>query len=207
MTLTPQEFEKLKGLLSTNVSSSEILNSSEDNRGYFERVGSKLKSNAEDITSSMKSAFTQPTITKGMSPLDILKTTATKAVDIPRAALRTVGGIASAITTPIFEAPGIKQTLEGIGSAISQIPGAEWLGKNLATLAEQNPEIAKDIQNAADIFAVKGISKIPFAQKSVSAGVSDITKIPGNVVKSVSNVFPLLPVYLLSNKLAEYKKK
>lgn len=187
MALTPQEFEKLKGLLSSSKTASETFNNVPQETGYFERVGSKLKSNAEDITSSMKTALTAPEIVKG-DPLQTASNIMSRGVfDVPRAALRTVGGVASAITTPIFEAPGIKETISGIGSQIAKIPGAKWLGENLATLAEQNPEIAKDLQNVLDITAVKGLGKIPTMNKSVGQAGKDIVSAPGKLTRGVLN--------------------
>lgn len=166
--------------------SAEQAKQPEEGPGYFGTAGNKLKSNVEDITSSMKTFMTGPQVNAN----DNLGQTLSKGAgyflrDVPRAALRTVGGIASAITTPIFNAPGIKQAIGDMGYSLSKIPGAKWLGENLGKLAAEHPEIAKDLTNIGDIAAVSGMGSTSLMKKSVSQAGKDIVSAPGNIVNTL----------------------
>jgi len=124
--------------------------------GYFERVFGAYKEAGEDIMSGVQKGAEQMGrgIKKGKSVggfMDML-------IGGLRGGLRTVGGVAGATFAPITEAPGIKQALEGIGTGISKIPGVEELARKATILAENNPEIAKDLGDIVNI-AVLGTGK------------------------------------------------
>jgi len=194
MALSKEEFIQLrrKGLSTNQIVKFESGQSSlerepeEDTPNYFQRVGKQYFEVAQDIQSSVGKALTPPK--KGATPLEIGK----EALEIPRAGLRTVGGITKAAFAPIAEAPGIKQLLEGIGFGIQKLSETEAIqsmAKDTQPLfdivykyAEEHPEQAKDVKNLVDIAVLKGGKSI---EKPISKTVGKATeKVGVGLIKS-----------------------
>jgi hypothetical protein len=112
---------------------------------YFQRVGSKLMETGKEVTEAV------------MKPSKMVEQEEQpESVDFLRVGLRTAGAVARTPFDIIGELPGVKQSLEGIGSLIGKIPGVEEVVKNGVELATKYPEIAKDIQNIVDIATLGG---------------------------------------------------
>lgn len=73
-----------------------------------------------------------------------------------RAGLRTVGNVAGAALSPIFEAPVIKQATEALSRGITKIPGATNVIGKVTDLAKKNPEVAKDVESIINILTLGG---------------------------------------------------
>lgn len=108
---------------------------------YLGRVIEGYKTAAGDIKSGIKEAAGQ------MQEGHILK-------GVKTAALRTVGGVAEAAFDPITEVPIVKKGIEKVGEEVKKIPGVEEKIQQLSKIAQDHPEIAKDIKNAVDILAL-----------------------------------------------------
>lgn len=137
--------------------------------GYIERVGSDLSKTAQDITSSVNKLAQGPGVKEG----DTLTQELTKGVEyfgktVPEAALRTVGGIARTPFDIIGELPGVKQTLDKIGSLIGKVPGVKEVVEKAGEIAQKHPDLAKDVQNVVDIaaFGSGGIIEKPIQKIS-----------------------------------------
>lgn len=161
MALNTQQFNQLRASLANkqkDMSDQGI--DVEKQKGYFQRLGSGLIETATGITEQGKKTFTTPksipeAIQKGV-------------VEVPRTALRVVGGVAKTAISPIIEAPGVKQSLEFIGEKIGQIPGVDYIIQNATQLSQKYPEISKDIQNILDITVLKGMGR---AGKPIEKGI------------------------------------
>lgn len=149
---------------------------------YLQRVGSEYAKAGESIISGIKEGAKQ------MEQGQFLRGAKT-------AALRTVGGVAEATFAPITEAPMIKSTLEAVGEGIQKIPGATESMQKVNKLAEQHPELAKDIKNVIDIatLGVGGVAEKPVlgaikkgGEKIVSAEEKILSKVAPKVEEKMA---------------------
>ena len=132
--------------------------------GFLQRVGGRFAEAAEDIVGGVQEGARL--IGEGHEQAKDagiggqIKGAFKSIAGAGRAALRTVGGVAGAAFAPITEAPGVHQTLDFVAGQIAKIPGVTDLIQNASELAEQNPEIAKDIQNVVDIAILASSAKV-----------------------------------------------
>ena len=148
--------------------------------GYFSRVGGSLaetgKETLEDITQLGGESIQE--FQKPQESLfgGLLKGTGSAL----RAGLRTAGGVARSVFTPILEAPVVKPALEKVGQAITKIPGAEPTIQKLSEWSVKYPEAAKDIENIIDITALTGL---PAVTKPVGAVTGEVATKAGRVLE------------------------
>jgi hypothetical protein len=144
--------------------------------GYFNNVWNQYKKSGQEIVSGIKEGATQ--MSKGLlakptlSPVEQTKNILNTLGGAKTSALRTAGGVAGAVFTPITEAPGIKQGLEKAGETIAKAPGAEFIASKIGEFSQTNPELAKDLQNILDIAGLglgKAVEK-PLQSAVVKAG-------------------------------------
>lgn len=159
--------------------------------GYFQRVGSEYMKAAEDFSSAFGKAITPPKVVKGDLLASGKNLVEKVGIDVPRAVLRGLGGVAGTVYTPIVEAPGIKQTLELAGSKVEDLSKTKPIQKiaqysqpfadTLLKTLEENPELGKDIKNIVDIYIVgKGLNQSKLLPKEKSI----ITKTGEKLTKS-----------------------
>lgn len=151
---------------------------------YLQRVGGAYKNAAQDITNAVtdKSGALSGAINEAntaKTPVDALKGVANTAAEETRVGLRTAGAVAGATFAPITEIPAIKNFVGAVASQILKIPGVEHIVQNASQLAEQNPTLAKDIQNIVDIVSLAGAGKVDKA---------DIAKNAETIVNKTSEV-------------------
>ena len=192
-TITSEQFKKIYG------ESAVSFTEPQKEPGYFQRVGGQLTETATGITEQSKKLFagpqTQPDDTLG----EQLKSGAEYfGVEVPRTALRVVGGVAKTAYTPIVEAPGIKNLLNAIGFGIkilSDTKPIQEIAKYTQPLADiilkmkdENPEIAKDIENALDIYAVNKLGRTKIGQMPVEEAGKKIASGAGKVAGTISGI-------------------
>ena len=98
--------------------------------GYFSRLGIGYLEAAKSIISEVQRPA--QLAEEGASPLRV-------GAAVAETGLRTVGKVAETAFAPITEAPGIKQGIEFAGSAISKIPGMDFITKKIADFSLQHP--------------------------------------------------------------------
>jgi len=157
-----------------------------EEQGYLGRVGSAYAQAGKDITSGIQQSAQD--ISQGMEQGglagvgQVLK-------GVARAGLRTVGGVAGATFAPITEAPVIKDTISAIGKGVASIIPTEVI-QGASQLAQDNPEIAKDISNVVDIAGL-GLGKV--AESPLKAGLVTGAKKTAEVVgRGVSGIAPAI---------------
>lgn len=146
-----------------------------EEQGYLGRVGSAYAQAGKDITSGIQQSaqdISQGAEQGGLAGFgQVLK-------GIARAGLRTVGGVAGATFAPITEAPVIKDTISAVGKGVASIIPTEVM-QGVSQLAQDNPEIAKDISNVVDIAGL-GLGKV--AESPLRAGLVTGAKKTAEVV-------------------------
>lgn len=150
---------------------------------YIQRVGEQYTQSGKDIVSGIQSGASQ--IEKGIQQGGIksLSGTANILGGEVRSGLRTVGGVAKAAFAPIIEAPGIKQTLEFIGSKIAGIPEVQQIATKANELSKQYPEYAKDIKNVVDIATLYGGKAI---EKPIQKATTKVGQEVGKTIEGIT---------------------
>lgn len=129
-------------------------------KGFFGRVWDEYGEAGKDITEGIKEGADQ------MAKGQFFRGAKT-------AALRTVGNVAEAAFAPIFEAPGIHQTLDYAGEKLAQVPLVQNIASGVNKFSETHPEVAKDIGNA---FAIATLGFGKTAEKPVQEALESAGK-------------------------------
>lgn len=196
--LTPQQKQKLKnaGYSDSKIAAFEVARAEKEPQapqepGYLQRVGSGLKEQA--LRAAQGAETGAQALEQGVNMTDANgiitpKGVATAVGGALRSGLRAAGSAATAIQTPIVEAPGVKQATQAVvGGAmkgIQELPGGAEAFQKLRDLAVKNPEIAKDVEDifnlvTTDAGAEGAIDVAKVGAKQVAQGIDTIaSKVP-----------------------------
>lgn len=178
------------GVTSEQTNSSEQVK--EEKPNYFQIIGNSLKTTATEFTDQAKKALTPPEVVEN-NPMQTGKNILSRAIDVPEAALRFVGGVAKTVLSPIAEIPIVKNSLEKIGGVIGKIPGIDYVVNKAGELSQQYPEASKDIQNIIDIATVAGtgLAETPAKEalsKGTELGVKGAKKLGEEAVDTATDI-------------------
>ena len=170
--------------------------------GYLQRVGSGLKEQALRAAQGIETGATA--MEQGLNMTDANGIITPKGVvtavgGLLRSGLRAAGSAANAISTPIVEAPGVKQATEtvvgGAMKGLQELPGGAEAFQKLRDLAVKNPEIAKDVEDIFNLVTTGGGAKV------AEVGVEGVAKAGAEqVVKGMDTLTGL------TNKVADIPK-
>lgn len=124
---------------------------------YIQRVASDFNRASERLITGLEESGSGSQIQQGFSDIkkgDIVGGVKDIAQGGQRAALRTVGTVVGAAFAPVIEAPGIKQATEFIGEQAIKVPAVEKAVSALSRYAQENPQEAKDIEDAINILTL-----------------------------------------------------